>query len=742
MFGSTNTNTNTTGGGLFGQTQPQQTNQQPATGGGLFGSTSTAPTTGGGLFGAKPATTTAPSTGLFGQTQQTQQPAQTGGGLFGNTASTTGGGLFGSTTNNSLGQLGQQNQQSGGGLFGAKPATGGGLFGGASTTGTGTGLFGQQPQQQQQQQQQPQTGTTGGLFGNLGQSQPASTGLLGSTTTQPAQQSTFGGGGLFSGLGQSAVQQPQQQQQQLQPSLTASIDQNPYGNNPLFAYSGQKLEIGSQSKKPALPPLTASSYRLTPSTNKSKINKLRGFASPLNVSQSPGRAGSPLSISSPGRSSLFNSPAAPDRYKGLSDTALTPNAFVPRPNIKKLSVTPNIGSSIGGSDQLESVLGKSALKTSTSSLKGTISTPQTPGTPLVFHPPVNGTPSRPEIADSSATPSTSAIASPRVAGSERAPKKGDYWCRPKLEKLEQMSKEDLSQLSGFTAGRRGFGEVSFLEPVDLTLAPLEDILGSIIVVDQSELSVYPDDYSQKPERGQGLNVPARIMLENVFTTDKATKDWVRDPEDPRFQKFVRRVKAIPDTEFISYTDDGTWTFRVEHFTTYGIADSDEDESIENRDLGRRGKDVVRDFSRSPSGTSAEDDDDEIFPPTKSIRDVETEHDSGFEEDQLSEESYMEDGLTEADESGEMEFPQASWDLPIKSQLGAEGMKNLRGMQDSFFGSSASMTRPGKDLALSKKREAEKGYESFFREAEEENVKLDERAIKVCCLCWGLNHAPY
>ncbi|OWZ52424.1 nuclear pore complex protein Nup98-Nup96 [Cryptococcus neoformans c8] len=729
LFGSTNTNTNTTGGGLFGQTQPQQTNQQPATGGGLFGSTSTAPTTGGGLFGAKPATTTAPSTGLFGQTQQTQQPAQTGGGLFGNTASTTGGGLFGSTTNNSLGQLGQQNQQSGGGLFGAKPATGGGLFGGASTTGTGTGLFGQQPQQQQQQQQQPQTGTTGGLFGNLGQSQPASTGLLGSTTTQPAQQNTFGGGGLFSGLGQSAVQQPQQQQQQLQPSLTASIDQNPYGNNPLFAYSGQKLEIGSQSKKPALPPLTASSYRLTPSTNKSKINKLRGFASPLNVSQSPGRAGSPLSISSPGRSSLFNSPAAPDRYKGLSDTALTPNAFVPRPNIKKLSVTPNIGSSIGGSDQLESVLGKSALKTSTSSLKGTISTPQTPGTPLVFHPPVNGTPSRPEIADSSATRSTSAIASPRVAGSERAPKKGDYWCRPKLEKLEQMSKEDLSQLSGFTAGRRGFGEVSFLEPVDLTLAPLEDILGSIIVVDQSELSVYPDDYSQKPERGQGLNVPARIMLENVFTTDKATKDWVRDPEDPRFQKFVRRVKAIPDTEFISYTDDGTWTFRVEHFTTYGIADSDEDESIENRDLGRRGKDVVRDFSRSPSGTSAEDDDDEIFPPTKSIRDVETEHDSGFEEDQLSEESYMEDGLTEADESGEMEFPQASWDLPIKSQLGAEGMKNLRGMQDSFFGSSASMTRPGKDLALSKKREAEKGYESFFREAEEENVKLDERAIK-------------
>ncbi len=80
----------------------------------------------------------------------------------------------------------------GGSLFGSKPA--------ASTTTTGTGLFGSTTQQQPGQQ--PQAGTTS-LFG---QTQPAqSTGLFGqqSTTQQPAAPAA---GGLF---GSTLTQQPQ-----------------------------------------------------------------------------------------------------------------------------------------------------------------------------------------------------------------------------------------------------------------------------------------------------------------------------------------------------------------------------------------------------------------------------------------------------------------------------------------------------------------------------------------------------
>ncbi|WVR03151.1 hypothetical protein IAU60_000141 [Kwoniella sp. DSM 27419] len=205
-----------TGGGLFGQTQPAQgQNQaQPAAGGSLFGG-----------FGAKPA---APATGagtgntggsLFGgfgtgatgtQAQPGQQQAgQTAGtGLFGaatQPGASTGTGLFGSTT---------QPQQSGGGLFGSttqpqQPQQGGGLFG--STTQpqqqqTG-GLFGSTTQPQQQQQggglfgstNQPQQQQVGGLFGSTAQPQQGQqTGGLFGSTTQPQQQSSS----LFGQAGQ------------------------------------------------------------------------------------------------------------------------------------------------------------------------------------------------------------------------------------------------------------------------------------------------------------------------------------------------------------------------------------------------------------------------------------------------------------------------------------------------------------------------------------------------------------
>ncbi|KAK8869988.1 hypothetical protein IAR55_000558 [Kwoniella newhampshirensis] len=717
LFGST-TGTNNTAGGLFGQTQPQQNaQQQPPAGGGLFGNTGST-----GLFGAKPATTT-PSTSLFGQTQPAQQPAQ-GSSLFGDT-STTGGGLFGST-NNSLGQQNQQQNQ-----LGAKPA--GGLFGG------GGGLFGQQQQQQQQQQPGP---IGGGLFGSIGQSQPASTGLFGSTAPQPQQQNHLGGSLFGGGLGQSTTQQQQQQQQQ--PSLTASIDQNPYGNNQLFAYNGQKLQYGSQTKKPALPPLTASSYRLTP-TAKGKLNKLRGFASPLNGSQSPARGSTPLSgLNSPGRSSLLNSPVAPDRYKGLTDTALTPNAFVPRPSIKKLTVTPKTVSSTNGADPLESVLGKSALKGSTGSIaqptpqRGAISS-QSPAS-LFFNPPADGTVSRqPEVAESPvrrAAPLTEP--SLRISGSERQPKKGEYWCKPKLEKLGQLGRQELSELHNFTAGRRGFGEVTFLESVDLTLAPLDDLLGTIVVFDQSELSVYPDDYSNKAPEGKGLNVPARITLENVFAHDKATKEPIRDPNDQRYARFLKRVKNIPNTEFVSYTDDGTWTFQVEHFSRYGIDESDEDDDTEEP---RTAKSKAT-SDRTPLGTPDEDEDEDMLPPTKSIRDVEgAEHDSEIDEE--DEDSYEEDTIShehdDDDEarSDDLRSEPTAWDQPLKMKVGVEGMRKLREMQSSFFGGdrgasglTTSVRKIGNDVHRNQKRNLDKNrLDSFFGEAGEDIVKLDERAVK-------------
>lgn len=225
-FGANTTSTGTSafgsgGGGLFGGSKP----------GGLFGSTTTAttqPAQTGGLFGSNTGTgfgatnnntgfgantnTTTNSLfgsnnnqqskpfGSFGSTNTTSTPfgqnagATTGFGAS-STTTNTGGGLFGNTA--------AQNTNTGGGLFGTNTQQQNQLGSGFGSTGFGTqnnnqqtgGLFGQQSNQTNQQQQ------TGGLFGQ----KPATggTGLFGGTTNtsspfgQPNNNQQQQTGGLF-----------------------------------------------------------------------------------------------------------------------------------------------------------------------------------------------------------------------------------------------------------------------------------------------------------------------------------------------------------------------------------------------------------------------------------------------------------------------------------------------------------------------------------------------------------------
>lgn len=563
--------------------------------------------------------------------------------------------------------------------------------------------------------------------------------------------SLFGGGAGGMGLGQSIAGQQQQQ-----PNLNASIDQNPYGRSELFNYSGQKLEFGSQNKKPALPPLTASSYRITPS--KSQINKLRGFASPLASSQSPGgRASTPLSSS--GRGGL-NSPSS-DRYKGLTDAALTPNAFVPRPSIKRLNVTPKANGTSGGDDHLESVLGKSALRSSTpkstpvqNGLSGSSGT-------LTFNPPATNGSAGTRDSDTPSRRAATPLESSRplaVAGSERQPSHGQYWCKPRMEKLRQMGDGYLSKISNFTVGRSGYGEVTFLEPVDVTGFDLNDLFGKVVVFTEMELAVYPDDWEDKPAQGKGLNHPARITLLNCFPRDKANKQPITDLSDPRHARFLKRVKNIPDTEFVGYTDDGSWTFEVKHFSKYGLRDGSDDDEEESEDGGdlaarrrlkakeayRRPDDpVARTPSRTPESEGSEDD---FLPPTKSLHDV--DHDSGFDEDEVlsqdrdeedeeSPRSTTESAETETETEGDSQPPGYDTEMEIRRdehvnhRLGHEGMMKLREMKSSMFGFDAAHPPSQEKRGLAPKRTLQDRL-AGFGEAGEDLGALDNRAVKVSC----------
>jgi nuclear pore complex protein Nup98-Nup96 len=605
--------------GLFGQTaQPQQ-----ATGFGAFGNTSnnaTKPS----IFGAatQPAAQT-PGFGIFGNTQQQQQQqAQTGqqqqpaGGLFG-------GGLFG---NQQAQQSQQQPQQ--GGLFGntttAQPA--GGLF----STGTTGGLFGNQQQQQQNQQQAaPQSGfnmfnkpaTPVGqtsLFGNFGQQstnaapsqQPSLFGnTLGQTATQAPANTGFGGslfgkpsapvagpsnsiGGGNSLFGNSFGQTNSFNASTVpgaQGSLTASISQPIGANLPIFSMlppGPRAVALDQQPKKkpgffvdvPTRSPVPRLQLGYTPANT-----KLRGFGASASASTLGGGPGSSLTFSV-GKSNALTlsktldtrAPVGPDAFLGRSSSPSLGSGS--RQSVKKLI----LDKKVAPSDLFSKSCG------SPGPLRG--------GGRVTFSPALSVAAREKEAADAASPTLITRTQSPtrnqRAAGrftahstnhvldsSKDSPgkdqateptelKEGDYWVKPDMKTLRQKGFDDLVAFKDLVVGRVGYGEVHFLEPVDLTgVRKLSQLFGEIVRFDDKECSVYPDsDEVDKPAPGMGLNVKARIVLVRCWANDKATREPITDEAHPAAVKHLKRLKNMKDTHFESFDiSEGKWTFTVDHF---------------------------------------------------------------------------------------------------------------------------------------------------------------------------------
>jgi nuclear pore complex protein Nup98-Nup96 len=325
-----------------------------------------------------------------------------------------------------------------------------------------------------------------------------------------------------------------------------------------------------------------------------------------------------------------------------------------------------------------------------------------------------------------------------------------------MEKLRQMGEGYLSKIPNFTIGRNGFGEVTFLEPVDVTAFDLNDLFGKVVVFTEMELAVYPDDWEDKPPQGKGLNHPARITLLNCYPRDKATKQFITDLNDPRHARFLKRVKNIPETEFVSYTDDGAWTFEVKHFSKYGLRDGSDDESDEadagvaklkanaagSRNNAKAREAYSRPLSRTPSRTpeSEVSEDDDFLPPTKSIRDVEgesedvddeatSERDDGESQTASEQDSESNASTSSAPPGYDTEMEERR-DQLIEQKLGHEGMAKLREMQSSAFGFDSQNTRPMEKKKVDTGKRTLQDRLAGFGEAGEDVATLDKRAVKV------------
>jgi nuclear pore complex protein Nup98-Nup96 len=113
----------------------------------------------------------------------------------------------------------------------------------------------------------------------------------------------------------------------------------------------------------------------------------------------------------------------------------------------------------------------------------------------------------------------------------------------------------LLQVENLVVGREGYGQVEFLDPVDLRGVDLNQL----IVIDRHLITVFPDD-ATKPPRGHGLNVRARLTIEEAWPEHK-------DPQSlEEYEAFLRKRGSRRKQRFVSYDRHrGAWTFDVPGF---------------------------------------------------------------------------------------------------------------------------------------------------------------------------------
>jgi len=131
----------------------------------------------------------------------------------------------------------------------------------------------------------------------------------------------------------------------------------------------------------------------------------------------------------------------------------------------------------------------------------------------------------------------------------------EYWMNPSIEELRSYSSEDLAHVEHLTVGRTGFGQVEFLEPVDVRGLDLN----KLIIIDKLVITVFPDD-ANKPPRGQGLNVPARITIEQAWPTKRDEKGLAS------YAAFLKKMGNRRKQRFVAYDKErGAWVFDVPGF---------------------------------------------------------------------------------------------------------------------------------------------------------------------------------
>jgi len=522
---------------LFGAPKPPQATS------GLFGSVA-APSNSGAFAPPQSTTGTFGSFGggggtasnMFGsQPQQPQQAQQqqTSNNLFGSQSS---GGLFGSSSTASAAPTG---------AFGSVTGNNN-LFGSSNTSTTNTNPTGGFNQQQLQPPSQQQTPSSG-LFGSSSLFRPS---VSGPTATTPLPTNTssslFGSSSLGGGLGGGMTSSSSLFNNR--PALTSNTGTGSTTNTNLFS-SNNSNNLFSSSSNQALPQQQGINSMNFPSVSASNSCSL---APPL-----PEMYKSSSSSTTHTNQVTSNAPRSPVKF-----TPRTSFRIKPREAYNLTAPIPFGNLNNGNGSSNTAATGTTVLVPR--KLAGSLNVKK-----LVipeFNDNFNHEPSEYSTIANTTTSSYNATPSTNSNILTDSMPFGHQFTFPPIKVLASMTPQERSEIKNFVIGQKGIGEIRFLLPVDLSDCDFENFFGHLIDFCDGEAVLYPDPSIPKPEPGKGLNVPAQVRLERIWTLSKGSRDPITDPRSEKVALFTQKLQETEGTHFVSYEPStGTWIFTVDHF---------------------------------------------------------------------------------------------------------------------------------------------------------------------------------
>ncbi|KAM9936147.1 hypothetical protein OXX80_004305 [Metschnikowia pulcherrima] len=525
-----------------------------------LGNNSSAPSSSGGLLGNKPAGPAfgaqAPS-GTFPSLNGGQNPTGANPAAPSNLFGASSGGLFGNSAKTGASQPG--------GLFGNSSTTQSNGMGNANAPKPSSGLFGSS-QQSSSSTSQPSSGLFGNstqpnapLFGSSGQ---ANNSLFGNSTgVSSAPASSLGSGNPY---GQNNVlANIAKSESSMPPSITSSLFEDPKTD---VKHANRITERSANlSSKPSFVSRLAKTFNIFRSTTNSKANSGSARFNGVFTQQNSVDDRAELSGSNKPEREHAIMPAQSlnyvENYKKLVIKS-KPSKFhlIDTESVFKAKRKRAIVSMQDSSDEVDSSDDEAA----------------------------NSRPAKVAKTDAMSQPVTESI-TPTLKdtdnGALETPGNSEgYFCSPSLKELSTYPPSKLSEVEDFIVGRVGYGQISYIYPVDLSAlfekcnnditAISRELFGRIVKLETSVVRVYDDPGLDPPKMGHELNVPATITLK-------------APPKGRTIEAHIKRLRNLTGMDFITYDPITlTWTFAVKHFSVWGLIDDSENEGDETEELTR------------------------------------------------------------------------------------------------------------------------------------------------------------